>query len=138
VDVLKTLFRFLLGASLLIAGISHIVWARTEFVAQVPTWLPLSADLVVVLSGIAEIALGAALILLSRYRVTVGWLVAASFVAIFPGIISQYLNGIPAFGLNTDSARFARLFFQPLLVIWALWLTGAWQAWRAARSSSMR
>lgn len=131
--IARAVFRLLLGASLLFAGVSHLAWARTEFVAQVPTWLPLNADLVVVLSGIVEIVLGAALILLSRYRVAVGWLVAAFFVAIFPGNISQYVNGISAFGLDTDSARFTRLFFQPVLVIWALWCTGAWQTWRSAR-----
>lgn len=134
-SIVRTAFRLLLGASLLFAGISHLTWARTEFVAQVPTWLPLDADLVVVLSGIVEIALGAALILLSRYRVAAGWLAAAFFVAIFPGNISQYVNGISAFGLDTDSARFNRLFFQPVLVIWALWSTGAWQAWRASRAT---
>ena len=48
---------------------------------------------------------------------------AAFFVAIFPGNISQYVNGIDAFGLDTERARLVRLFFQPLLVAWALWAT---------------
>jgi len=60
----------------------------------------------------------------------VGWIVAAFFILIFPGNISQYINGIDAFGLHTDNARLIRLAFQPLLVIWALWSTGAWHAWR--------
>jgi len=55
----------------------------------------------------------------------VGWVVAAFFVAIFPGNISQYVNGIDAFGLDTDRARLVRLFFQPLLALWALWATRA-------------
>lgn len=129
----QLIFRLLLGAALLIAGISHLTTARAEFQAQVPRWVPLDADLVVVLSGIVEIVLGAALIALGRFRHLVGWIVAAFFVAIFPGNIAQYLNRVDAFGLNTDQARFIRLFFQPLLVIWALWSTGAWQAWRKAR-----
>jgi uncharacterized membrane protein len=78
-----------------------------------------------------EIALGAALVFLSRYRVLVGAVAAAFFVAVFPGNISQYVNHADAFGLSTDAARLGRLFFQPLLVAWALWSTGAWQAWRA-------
>lgn len=127
----QTSLRVLLGASLLLAGVGHLTWARTEFLAQVPTWLPLDGDLVVVLSGIVEIALGLALIALPRHRVAVGWAAAAFFVAIFPGNISQYVNGIDAFGLDTDQARAIRLLFQPVLVIWALWSTGAWQAWRA-------
>jgi uncharacterized membrane protein len=101
-----------------------------EFQAQVPTWLPLSADFVVLASGVVEILLGLALARLGRYRVQVGWVTAAFFVAIFPGNISQYVNGIDAFGLDSDRARLIRLFFQPLLVVWALWATGAWRSWR--------
>ena len=124
-------FRFLLGLFLLTTGIAHLMVLRVEFLAQVPEWVPLDGDLVVVLSGIAELLLGAGLILLpGKLRVINGWLVAAFFVAIFPGNVSQYLNGIDAFGLTTDRARFIRLFFQPLLVAWALWATGAWRAWR--------
>ncbi len=127
----QNIFRLLLGVALLYAGISHLTFARTEFLAQVPSWLPLDGDLVVVLSGIVEIVLGIGLIVLRRYRALVGWVTAIFFVVIFPGNISQYVNGIDAFGLNTDTARFVRLFFQPLLVLWALWSTGAWRAWRS-------
>lgn len=129
-STLQTIFRIVLGLALLFAGISHLTTAREEFQAQVPNWVPLDVDLVVVLSGIVEILLGAALVALGRFRHYVGWVVAAFFVAIFPGNIAQYLNKVDAFGLDTDRARFIRLFFQPLLVIWALWSTGAWQAWR--------
>jgi len=131
--IVPTIFRILLGAFLIFAGVNHLTVARVEFLAQVPPWVPLDGDLVVVLSGIAEIALGLGLVLLSRQRVLVGLATAAFFVLIFPGNISQYVNRIDAFGLNTDQARFIRLFFQPLLVIWALWATGAWSALRAAK-----
>lgn len=134
-SLIQTVFRIFLGVNLLFAGISHLTFARTEFLAQVPQWVPLDGDLVVVLSGIAEIILGAALIGLGRYRVLVGWVVAAFFVAVFPGNIAQYLNQIDAFGLVTDEARFIRLFFQPVLIAWALWSTGAWQAWWASRQN---
>lgn len=97
-----------------------------------PRWLPVPADLVVIVSGLAEFALGGALVVLSRYQTTVGWIVASFFVAIFPGNISQYVNHIDAFGLNSDRARAIRLLFQPVLVAWALWVTGAWRAaWKA-------
>jgi len=132
----QNIFRLLLGAALLYAGISHLTFARTEFMAQVPSWLPLDGDLVVVLSGIVEILLGVSLIVLRRYRALVGWVAAIFFVVIFPGNISQYVNGIDAFGLNTDTARFVRLLFQPLLVLWALWSTGAWQAWRSRHQNA--
>ena len=126
-QIVKTILRILLGASLLFAGISHLTVARTEFLAQVPTWLPVNADLVVVLSGIAEIALGLALIFLVKRRAWAGLAAAGFFILIFPGNISQYVNQIDAFGLNTDQARFTRLFFQPVLVLWALWSTDAWR-----------
>jgi uncharacterized membrane protein len=134
-SIVQTVFRLLLGAVLLFAGTSHLTWSRMEFQAQVPRWLPLPADLVVVGSGLVELALGGALIVLSRYRTAVGWIVAAFFVTIFPGNIAQYVDRIDAFGLNSDRARAIRLLFQPVLVAWALWATGAWQA---ARTSGRR
>ena len=63
----------------------------------------------------------------------VGWLTAAFFVAIFPGNVSQFLTGTDGFGLDSDAARAIRLLFQPLLVVWALWCTGAWRDWRDGR-----
>ncbi len=122
--------RLLLGAGLVVAGLAHLTWARSEFLAQVPDWVPLDADLVVVASGVVEVALGASLVLLSRQRVVLGWLSAAFFVAIFPGNVSQYVDGDAAFGLDSDAARAVRLVFQPVLVALALWSTGAWAAWR--------
>ena len=126
--LIRTAFQWVLGAALTYAGITHLTTSRTEFQAQVPTWVPLDADFVVLASGVVEILLGLSLILLFKYRTRIGWITAAFFVAIFPGNISQYINGIDAFGLNTDQARLTRLFFQPLLVIWALWSTGAWKS----------
>ena len=114
-----------LGAFLLSAGASHLTVSRLEFQAQVPTWLPFAPDFVVISSGVVEILLGLSLITLWRVRKRVGLLVALFFVAIFPGNINQFVNGIDAFGLNTDSARAARLLLQPVLVLWALWSTGA-------------
>lgn len=121
-----------LGVMLAFAGTSHLTFAREEFQAQVPAWVPVDDDVVVLLSGVAELSLGAALILLRKRRVPVGLIVAAFFIAIFPGNISQYVTQTDAFGLDTDRARLVRLFFQPLLVLWALWSTGAWQTVRAA------
>jgi uncharacterized membrane protein len=118
-----------LGFTLAYAGIGHLTSNRQEFQAQVPTVLKDYADFVVLASGVVEIALGVGLIALWRYRVQLGWLAAAFFVAIFWGNISQYVNGVDAFGLNSDRARLIRLFFQPLLVMWALGSTGAWRAW---------
>jgi uncharacterized membrane protein len=119
-----------LGFALAYAGVGHLTSNRQEFQAQVPTVLKDYADFVVLASGVVEIALGLGLIALWKYRVQLGWLVAAFFVAIFWGNISQYVNGVDAFGLNSDRARLIRLSFQPLLVMWALGSTGAWSARR--------
>jgi uncharacterized membrane protein len=126
--VVAKLPQMVLGCALAYAGIGHLTTSRLTFQAQVPTLLKDYADFVVLSSGVVEIALGVGLIALWKYRVQIGWLVAGFFVAIFWGNISQYINGVDAFGLNSDSARLIRLFFQPLLVMWALGSTGAWSA----------
>ena len=130
--MLRKTAQILLGGALIYAGITHLTTSRTEFQAQVPTWVPLSADFVVLASGVVEIMLGIALASLQNRR-RVGWITAAFFVAIFPGNISQYVNGIDAFGLDTDQARLTRLFFQPLLVFWALWATEIWSRRRSIK-----
>ncbi len=130
----RTAGRLLLGAVLLLAGTSHLTAAREEFQAQVPSWVPVDPDVVVLVSGAAEIALGAALVVAPRRaRPWVGALVAAFFVAVFPGNVAQYVEQKDGFGLDTDTARLLRLPFQVPLVLWALWSTGAWRAWRARR-----
>ena len=123
--MIKKLLQLCLGAFLTSAGSSHLGSNQKEFLAQVPTWLPLNADFVVIASGLVEIALGISLItttfIFTKYRRQVGITVAVFFILIFPGNINQYVNNIDAFGLDTDQKRLIRLFFQPLLVIWALW-----------------
>ena len=127
--MIKKLLQLSLGAFLTSAGISHLGSNRTEFLAQVPSWLPLNGDFVVVASGLVEIALGVSLIsttfIFTQYRKQVGIVVAIFFILIFPGNINQYVNKIDAFGLDSDQKRLIRLFFQPPLVIWALWSSGA-------------
>ncbi|CAN1513189.1 COG4270 Predicted membrane protein [Microbacteriaceae bacterium] len=126
ISAVRHIARYLLGAALIYAGVGHFTFSRLAFQAQVPPWLPLEPDFVVLASGAVEIALGLGLIFVARYRKQIGWLTAAFFLAVFPGNISQYLTQTDAFGLNTDEARAIRLLFQPLLIIWALWATAAW------------
>ena len=138
----RLIARIVLGLALASAGISHLGSARAEFQAQVPPWVPLDPDFVVLASGVVEIVLGLALIVLFRWKAWVGVAAALFFIAIFPGNISQFVNAIDAFGLDTDEARGIRLLFQPLLVLWALWSTGGWAlikrqvaTWNRSRSS---
>ena len=118
---IQTTARILLGAGLIFAGVSHLTFARKEFQAQVPDFVPLKKDDTVVYSGIAEIAMGSTLVITPRkYQAKVGQLAAAFFTAVFPGNISQFVNKRDGFGLDSDKKRFVRLFFQPVLVWWAL------------------
>lgn len=124
---MKTLARTVLAGGMVFAGLSHLFWARREFQAQVPDLvtdvLPIDKDGVVVASGAVEIMLGAALVALPRERRRVGAVLAAFFIAIFPGNIAQALGKRRGFGLDSDRARLVRLLFQPVLVAWALWST---------------
>ena len=132
-NLIKRVPQMVLGFGLAYAGVGHLSTNRVEFRAQVPTLLKDYADLVVLASGVVEIILGLALIAAWRYRVQIGWAVGFFFTAIFWGNISQYVNHVDAFGLNSDKARFIRLLFQPLLVVWALGSTGAWRSFKAKR-----
>lgn len=120
----QDLTRIGLGAVMTFAGVSHLTFARDEFRAQVPSWQPFPEDIVVLGSGVVEVALGASLTALPRYRRLTGVALAAFYVAVFPGNVSQYLEGVDAFGLDTDAKRLARLFGQPLLIAAALWGAG--------------
>jgi uncharacterized membrane protein len=125
---LQNVFRIILGLLMGLACIGHLTFQREEFQAQVPRWLPNDPafmDFVVLASGVTEIAFGLAMIFWTRHKVKVGIALAIFYVLIFPGNISQYTNGIDAFGLDTDRKRLIRLFFQPVLILWALWSTGA-------------
>lgn len=121
----RTAARLLLGAAMVGAGVLHLTVQRQEFRAQVPGWFPVDEDLTVLGSGVAEIVLGVSFVALTRRRRLVGALLAAFFVVIFPGNVAQYLEGTDAFGLDTDRKRLVRLFFQPFLVLWALY-GGGW------------
>jgi uncharacterized membrane protein len=120
----QTAARLLLGGVLVLAGASHLTFARQGFGAQVPDWVPFDVDDTVLVSGIAEIALGAALVALPKERRRLGVLAAAFFAAVFPGNIAQYVHRRDGLGLDTDVKRAVRLPFQPLLIAWAIWSTG--------------
>jgi uncharacterized membrane protein len=124
-SIARTAARLLLGVAMAGAGVAHLTTQRQEFQAQVPSWFPVDEDLTVLGSGVVEIGLGVAFVALPRKKRLIGGLLAAFFVAIFPGNIAQYVEGVDAFGLDTDTKRFIRLFFQPVLVVWALF-GGGW------------
>ncbi len=119
------------------AGFSHLTFNRIDFQAQVPDWVPLSKDLVVILSGIVEMGLGLGLAFWKKERVKFGWALALFFILVFPGNVAQYVDGKDAFGvLDSDGARLRRLFFQPVLIVWALWSSGAYKAWKTSKTKN--
>ena len=122
---MRKLLQVLLGLTLCYTGVLHLTSQRLEFQAQVPSWLPLDPDFVVIASGIVEIIIGMALLTLWKFRKQVGIATAIFFLLIFPGNVWQYIDGIDAFGLDTDTERGVRLLFQPVLALWALWSTGS-------------
>jgi uncharacterized membrane protein len=124
-NTLQKFLRILLGALMVSAAIAHLSFERADFQAQVPNWIPFNKDLVVILSGIVELGLGLSMIFWKKKRISVGICLAIFYILIFPGNIAQYINHTSAFNLTTDKARFNRLLFQPVLIIWALWSTGA-------------
>ncbi len=135
ITLTQNIFRILLAIFMVYAGLSHLTFNRIDFQTQVPDWLPLSKDLVVILSGIVEMGLGLGLAFWKNERARFGWALALFFVLIFPGNIAQYLDGKDAFGaLDSDRARLIRLFFQPVLIAWALWSAGSWKAWKTSKT----
>ncbi len=127
-SVIQNIFRILLGAFMLYAGIGHLTFLRTEFQAQVPTWITTDTafmDFIVLASGVVEIIFGLLMIIGGRLKIKTGIVLAIFYILIFPGNINQYVNQIDSFGLDNDNQRLIRLFFQPVLIIWALWSTGA-------------
>src|SRR5690554_849369 len=132
----QNIFRILLALFMVFAGFSHLTFNRVEFQAQVPEWLPMSKDLVVILSGIVEMILGLGLLFWKNQRVNFGWALAIFYVLIFPGNISQYVEGKDFASLDSDTTRLIRLFFQPVLIAWVLWSSSAWKAWRIRKTNT--
>jgi uncharacterized membrane protein len=130
----QNVMRMVLGFLMIFAAFGHFTFQRTDFQAQVPEWIPLNKDLVVILSGVFEILLGLGMVFWADQKLKIGIALATFFLLIFPGNIAQYLNGTDAFGLNSDQTRLIRLFFQPLLMIWALWSTGVFRYFRERNS----
>jgi len=119
----KNTVRFLIASLLIFAGLGHLFWMRIEFQAQVPNWLALNPDFIVVSSGVVEIILGLLLLFWKNQRAKIGWIVVGFFAVIFVGNLNQYFQGIDAFGLDSDLKRLIRLPFQPLLIAGIWWAT---------------
>ena len=134
--VLRAAGQVLLGGFFLTTGTAHLTFARKEFQAQVPRWVPLDTDGVVLGSGVAEIGLGALLLTAWQQptRALAGITTAVFLAAVFPGNIAQYRDRVDALMLDSDRKRAIRLVFQPLGMAAALGGTRATAARRRHRS----
>ena len=121
----QNIFRIVLGLLMIFPGIGHLTFQRAEFLTQVPDWVLLDKDFIVVVSGVIEIVLGLAMIFWTKQKVRIGIILGIFLILVFPGNVKQFMDGTDAFGLDTDQKRLIRLFFQPILVLWAVWSTGA-------------
>lgn len=110
----------MLGILYLIAGVAHIL-APGGFVQITPDWVPAS-HVVVLTTGVCEIAGAVALLFVPWLRRVAGLALAAYAVFVFPANINHALNNV-ALGGATLSWWYhgPRLALQPVIVWWALW-----------------
>lgn len=116
----------LLAGFFTFAGAMHFVIPRS-YEAMMPPSLPRHRELVVV-SGVAEIAGGLAVVPRRSRRLARWWLLAL-LAAVFPANLHMAVNPEQVRGLDLDRvprwALWARLPLQPLAMIWV---------WRATRN----
>jgi uncharacterized membrane protein len=108
--------RILLAAFFIGAGLNHFI-APSFYLAIVPAYLP-RPEMLVVLSGVAEIAGGAGL-LSARTRVVAGWGLIALLLAVFPANVQAISSGMSIAGHALPAwLLWARLPLQPVLIAW--------------------
>lgn len=119
---LRLALKILLSAFMITAGVSH--FTNPEFFLKImPPYIP-AHQLMVDLSGIAEILLGVGLLLpipkLSRLS---AWGLIALYVAVFPANIHAYLHRAEIFPDVPEILQLIRLPLQGVLILWAWWYT---------------
>ena len=125
----RRVLRYVLSAFMTAIGLLHFP-ADHIFVQIVPPFFP-AAYALVWISGLIEIALGIGL-LFERTRRAAGFGLVALYVAVFPANIymaieNVQLHGLPAWLEQPPSASlWARLPFQVVFVLWALWVAEIW------------
>lgn len=122
----RTIGRIGLGIALAVAGVSHFV-NPTPFEQHLPSWVP-TPELVVVSSGVAEVALGIALVLRWPSRIVIGRAVTVFLTAVFPANVYVAVAGVDVDGQPGGPYPWIRLPLQFLFIAWALWSTQPAQA----------
>ena len=116
----KQTLLWVMAAFYVFAGVMHFV-RPDVYLPMMPPYLPWPGPLVF-LSGVAEVALGLA-ILVPRLRPVAAWGIILLLIAVFPANIHIALNNVPLFG-NPEGAgiwNWVRLPMQGVLALWAWW-----------------
>jgi len=106
-----------LGIAFVAAGVSHLV-NTTPFEQHLPGWVP-AATTIIVVSGIAEIVLGFALIVARRSAHVVGVATAVFLVSVFPANVYVAIADVDVDGLPGGLYAWVRLPLQAVFVVWA-------------------
>lgn len=113
-----------MGLFYVVAGVNHFV-SPDFYLPMMPPYLPWHAGLVA-LSGVAEVALGLAVLVPATRRLA-AWGLVLLLIAVFPANLHVALHDIPLgdsqHGLGVWN--WVRLPFQAVLIAWAAWYTGA-------------
>jgi len=125
----KRLARLLFGAGFIIAGLNHFVMTGF-YVSIVPPYLPQPLALVVI-SGLAEMGLGA-LLLFARWSALAAWGLIALLIAVFPANLHMALHPW-LYPWASVALLWLRLPLQAVLIAWAYWHTRP----EAPRSAAM-
>jgi uncharacterized membrane protein len=115
----KRVLLWLMAAFYVVAGVNHFV-SPEFYLPMMPDYLPWHLGLIY-LSGVAEIALGIA-VLIPRLRVLAAWGIIALLVAVFPANLYAAMHQIPLIGTE-PMWNWVRLPFQALFIAWAWWYT---------------
>jgi uncharacterized membrane protein len=118
---LRQAARIGMAIAMVVAGITHLV-RPLPFLQHLPAWVP-AAELLIFVTGIAEVVLGLALLLPQPWRWRAGIVLAAYLVAVFPANVYVAVAGVDVDGQPDGIYAWLRLPLQVLFVAWALWST---------------
>ena len=119
--IIRQISKVIFALFFVAAGVNHFV--NPPFYESItPPYLPWPCALVII-SGIAEIVLGIAL-LVPKWSRLAAWGLIALLIAVFPANIYMALNP-NLFPTIPVMALWIRLPVQGLLILWAYWYTRA-------------
>jgi uncharacterized membrane protein len=122
VRMAKRILLWLMGVFYGVAGANHF-WNADFYLPMMPPYLPLHLELVY-LSGVAEVALGVAVLVPGARRFAT-WGIILLLIAVFPANVHIALHDVPLGGAEQGAGfwNWVRLPFQGVLIAWAWWYT---------------